>query len=145
MFCLPQEVLLRGICRTSVALKPISLKAIISLSVRPLISGNFSDNLTTMFLMHILSTPALLHHVESLAPDCLQLLQAHNVLEHSLQILEDEKSMKIITNRIKGTQSLALLANLAHLFHLEPLESATNLGFPTFSVSILAAVLFHSL
>lgn len=126
---------MKGTCRTNVTLKPISLKAILSLSVQPLISGNFSENLMTMFLVHIFSMPALLYHIESMASDCLQTIQSHNILKRTLNILEDEQSMKIIMNSMKGTQSLALLANIVHLFHLEPIETAQPLAFPTFTVS----------
>lgn len=88
----------------------------------------------TMFLIHILSTPAMIYHIELLTPDCLQTLQSHSIFERSLRVLESEQSMKIINNSMKGTHSLALLANIVHLFHLEPIESAINLGFPTFTV-----------
>lgn len=130
-----QTILLKGTCRTTVTLKPISLKAILSLSVRPLISANFSENLMTMFLVHILSMPALIYQMEQLVPECIQTLQSHTMLRRTLEILETEQSMKIIINSMKGTQSLALLANVIHLFNLEPIESAQELGFPTFTVS----------
>lgn len=130
-----QQILLKGITRTNITLKPISFKAVLSLSIRPLISGNFSENLMSMFLVHILSTPALIYQIEAHVADSLQLFHTHSVLERSLSMLEKEQNMKIITNSMKGTQSLALLANLIHLFHLEPIETATDMGFPTFTVT----------
>ena len=36
---------------------------------RPLLAANFSDNLLTVFVLHILSVPAIIHHVAVLAPD----------------------------------------------------------------------------
>lgn len=90
-----------------------------------------------MFLVHILSTPALIYQIEANVPDSLQLFQTHSILERSLDLLEKEQNMKIITNSMKGTQSLALLANLIHLFHLEPIETAAKFGFPTFTVKQL--------
>lgn len=130
-----QQILLKGTSRTNITLKPISFKAVLSLSIRPLISGNFSENLMSMYLVHILSTPALIYQIETHVPDSLLLFQTHSILKRSLDLLETEQNMKIITNSMKGTQSLALLANLIHLFHLEPIETATTFGFPTFTVS----------
>lgn len=130
-----QQILLKGTCRTNVTLKPISFKAVLSLSVRPLISGNFTENLMSMYLVHILSMSALVYQIETCVPESMQLFQQHSILSRSLELLEKEQSMKIITNSMKGTQSLALLANLIHLFHLEPLETATTLSFPTFTVN----------
>lgn len=129
-----QQILLKGTSRTAITLKPISFKAVLSLSIRPLISGNFSENLMSMFLVHILSTPALIYQIESNISETLQLFQTNAILERSLELLEKEQNLKIITNSMKGTQSLALLANLIHLFHLEPIETATKFGFPTFTV-----------
>lgn len=87
-----------------------------------------------MFLVHILSMPALIFQLETNTPDCVKTLQSHVLLERSLDLLGKDQSLKIITNSLKGTQSLALLANLIHLFYLEPNETATALGFPTFTV-----------
>ena len=89
----------------------------------------------SMFLVNILSMPALIHQLETIIPDCIQTLQSHTILERSLDLLGTDQSMKIISNSMKGTQSLALLANLINLFHLEPIEMATVLGFPKFTVS----------
>lgn len=130
-----QQILLKGTSRTVISLKPISFKAVLSLSIRPLISGNFSENLMSMFLVHILSAPALIYQIEANITDTLQIFQTHSILERSLDLLEKEQNMKIITNSMKGTQSLALLANLVHLFHLEAIETAMKFGFPTFTVS----------
>lgn len=59
----------RGLGRTKVALKHISLSAIVTLSLRPLISSNYSEKLMTMFLIHILSVPALIYHLNVIAPE----------------------------------------------------------------------------
>lgn len=88
-----------------------------------------------MFLVHILSAPALIYQIEANITETLQIFQTHSILERSLDLLEKEQNMKIITNSMKGTQSLALLANLVHLFHLEAIETAMKFGFPTFTVS----------
>lgn len=127
---------MKGTCRSHVILKPISLTALLTLSTRPLISGNFTENLLSMFLVQILSVPALIYHLEQIGPDSLTALQSNEMLQRTLTLLEQEQSLKIITNSMQGTQSLALLANLVHLFYLEPMANTTQLGFPVFTVSI---------
>lgn len=126
---------MKGTCRTQVILSAVSLTAILTLAIRPLVSANFSDNLMSMFVVQIVSVPALVHHMELLAADSLASLQAHELLQKSLTLLEQEQSIKIIANSMQGTQSLALLANLVHLFYLEPAAKTAELGFPKFNVS----------
>lgn len=103
------------------------------MAIRPLVSGNFTENLMSMFLVQILSMPALVYHLEQMAADSLQALQTHQILQRSLVLLETEQSLKIITNSMQGTQSLALLANIVHLFYLEPAANTVDLGFPAFT------------
>lgn len=134
MFFFLQAVLLHGTCRTQVILKPVSLKAILTLTVRLLVSGNFTENLLSMFLVQILSMPALIYHLEQMAIDSLQSLQTNQILQRTLILLETEQSLKIITNSMQGTQSLTLLANIVHLFYLESPANTIDLGFPSFTV-----------
>lgn len=129
-----RAVLIKGTCRTHIILKPISLKAIVTLSTRPLISGNFSENLLSMFVVQILSMPALIYFLEQHTPDSLQSLQTHDILQRTLQLLIQDDSMKIIINSLQGTQSLALLANIVQLFYLEPMKNAVTSGYPSFTV-----------
>lgn len=133
----PKQILLKGTTRTIVSLKPIAFTAVLSLSIRPLISGNFSENLMTMYLVQILSLPALIYQIEANVNDSLQIFHTHTILQRSLKLLEKEQNMRIVTNSLEGCQTLALLANLTHLFHMEPLESASSLSFPTFTVKHL--------
>ena len=84
-----QTILLKGTSREELSLKPVSLKAIITLATRPLIDGNFSINLLSQFLSEILSVPALIWHLEAYAPTCVPLLQSIGLLEKSLNISED--------------------------------------------------------
>lgn len=54
-----------------IVFKQVSLSAILTLALRPLIAANFSDKLMTMFLIHILAVPALIKHLETLSPEVL--------------------------------------------------------------------------
>ena len=64
-----QLLLKRSLCRSTVVLKHASLSATVTLALRPLIAASFSDKLTTIFLIHILSVPALVFHIQTLAPE----------------------------------------------------------------------------
>lgn len=90
----------------------------------------------TMYVVHILSLPALVYQIEANVNDSMQMFHTHTILERSLSLLEKEQNMKIVTNSLKACQLLALLANIIHLFHVESLESAMQLGFPTFTVGV---------
>lgn len=64
-----QLLLKRSLCRSTVVLKHASLSATVTLALRPLIAASFSDKLTTIFLIHILSVPAIVSHIQALAPE----------------------------------------------------------------------------
>nr|CAD7597611.1 unnamed protein product [Timema genevievae] len=64
-----QSLLQRGLSRSKIALKHVSLSALVTLAIRPLVSAGFTEKLMTMFVIHILSVPALVLHVQNLAPE----------------------------------------------------------------------------
>lgn len=78
--------------------------------------------------------PALIYFLEQNASDSLQSLQSRDILQRTLNLLIQDDSMKIITNSMQGTQSLALLANIVQLFYLEPMKNAVESGYPSFTV-----------
>lgn len=64
-----QSLLLRGLGRAKITLKHVSISAVLTLALRPLASSGFSEKLMTMFLIHILSVPALVLHIQNLAAE----------------------------------------------------------------------------
>ncbi|XP_055603110.1 ubiquitin-protein ligase E3B [Uranotaenia lowii] len=128
-----RNVLVKGTCRTVITLKPISLTAIMTLSVRPLISSSFSENLMSQFLVQILSVPGIIFQLEQFTQECLNNLQTHHILEKSLDLLGIDASMKYVVNTLQNSHILALLANIVHLYYLEPPENASKLAYPTFT------------
>nr|CAD7402699.1 unnamed protein product [Timema cristinae] len=66
-----KSLLQRGLSRSKIALKHVSLSALVTLAIRPLVSAGFTEKLMTMFVIHILSVPALVLHVQNLAPEQL--------------------------------------------------------------------------
>lgn len=128
-----RNVLVKGTCRTVITLKPISLTAIMTLAIRPLIGSNFSDNLMSQFLVQILSVPGITFQLEQFTQECLHSLATHHILEKSLDLLSVDSSMKYVINTLQNSNLLSLLANLVHLYYLEPPENAAKLAYPTFT------------
>ncbi|KAL1469598.1 hypothetical protein MTO96_040990 [Rhipicephalus appendiculatus] len=71
-----------------------------------------------LFLLHILSVPALVHHLLNIAPEAVTLLNSHGLFRRSLDILVVEQNMRILFNALEGNYALCLLANLVHLAYL---------------------------
>lgn len=130
-----QTVLLKGTCKTHVTLTAISLRATLTLSIRPVLYGNFTENLILLFLINILSIPALIYHLKNISPECLDMFHTNSLLRRMLDLLYKEQSLVYVVDKLKGTQSLALLGNLINLYHLEPSESASVLCYPEFTVN----------
>lgn len=133
-FATLKMVLFKGVCRNNVCLKPVSLVAVLSLATRPLVSGGFTDNLMTQFTIQLLTVPALVYQIEALTPDYLQRLTEMELLSKCIQLLSNDEAMTVLIKSIQGTQILALLANIIHLFNVEPLARATEMSFPNFTV-----------
>lgn len=62
-------MLVRGLCRPRIALKSVSFNAIMTLALRPLLYAQFTENLMTMFVIHVMSVPALILHIKDLASE----------------------------------------------------------------------------
>ncbi|XP_022906806.2 ubiquitin-protein ligase E3B [Onthophagus taurus] len=131
-----KSLLLRGLGRSKILFKNVSLSAIVTLALRPLISANFSDKLMTMFLIHILSVPGLIQHLETLTPECISKLVSHKIFPKSLELLASQQSMRIVFNTLEGNYALCLLANLLQLAQVEKDTTLPELCFPTFTVVI---------
>ncbi|XP_054278321.1 ubiquitin-protein ligase E3B-like [Macrosteles quadrilineatus] len=131
-----KALLLRGLARSKVSLKHVSLSAILTLASRPLISANLSDKLVSMFLIHILSVPALVQHLNNLAPECLTTLESADFLPRAMELLSGEQDMRIVFNTLEGNYALCLLANLIHLAYLQRDTALHIMHFPTFTMVV---------
>ncbi|XP_052798070.1 ubiquitin-protein ligase E3B-like [Mya arenaria] len=112
-------LLFRGLARSKPAFTKTSLTAILTISLRPVMAAKFSDNLLSLFVLNILAVPAIVHHIATLAPDCLTLLITNRVFKRSLDLLTNEQSTRIIFNSLEGNYALCLLANMIHLGYSE--------------------------
>lgn len=72
-----KSLLLRGLCRERPVLKNISLTALVTLTMRPLVSSQFSEKVLTMYILHILSVPGLIHHMQQITPEALTNYRSH--------------------------------------------------------------------
>jgi ubiquitin-protein ligase E3 B len=131
-----KSLLMRGLGRIKIAFKHASLSAILTLALRPLVAANFSDKLMTMFLIHIISVPAIIQHLENLTPECIATINNQKLFSKSLELLSSQQSMRIVFNTLEGSYALCLLANLLQLAFMERDGALKDLSFPTFTVVV---------
>ncbi|XP_043650332.1 ubiquitin-protein ligase E3B isoform X1 [Drosophila teissieri] len=123
-------VLLRGTVREELSVKPVTLVAIITLCLRPLIDGNFSRNLLAKFLSEILSVPALIYHLHQSVPQCLEQFSSLGLLKKALSISGDVQWFDEFGTSMPGTKSLAFLGNIVNLFNIDGQGESKELAYP---------------
>ena len=101
-------------------LKKTTVAAVLTLASRPVIAAKYSDKLVSLFLLHILSVPALIKHLQRLTPgetiDGLLLNQDHDLAWRVFRLLaKDDQQLKIHFNALEGSYALCLTANLIHI------------------------------
>ncbi|XP_030752735.1 ubiquitin-protein ligase E3B isoform X2 [Sitophilus oryzae] len=131
-----KTLLIKGLGRIKIAFKTVSISAIFTLAMRPLVSANFSDKFMTIFLINILSVPGLIYHLEILSPESISTIQQYKLFTRSLEILSSQQSMRIVFNILEGSYALCLLANLIQMAYLERKTTLKDLCFPTFTVVV---------
>lgn len=124
-------------------MKPISLNAVITLAVRPLVNANFTQNLLTQFVCQILSIPALVFQLEQFTPDSLKSFQARGLFEKVVDLLYDKENFKFVSNSLQGAKLLALTANLIQLYFMETPEKAQEMSYP--QVTFMMKSLFETI
>lgn len=155
--------MLRGLCRERIALKNVSLTAIITLSLRPLISSQFSEKLLTMYILQILPVPGLIHHMEQITPEvykifniydyneqlihifpfqCLAAFKSHLIFDKCIEFLSADQNLRMVFNTLEGNQALCLLANLVQLASSDD-RSNCEIYFPSFVVNIKMMYLYY--
>ncbi|KAL1132531.1 hypothetical protein AAG570_010486 [Ranatra chinensis] len=128
-----KALLLRGLSRSKIVLKHVSLSAVMTLATRPLISAGLSDKLVSMFLIHIFSVPGLVLHLNQLSPECIAVFENHNLLKHSLELLTVEQDLRIVFNALEGSYALCLIANIIHLAHIQRNTLLKEVYYPLFT------------
>ncbi|XP_023230770.1 ubiquitin-protein ligase E3B-like [Centruroides sculpturatus] len=116
MYANLQIILIKGIVRSKPSLKRAALLAITNLAIRPLVAWQFSENIMNLFLLHILSVPALFHHLSNISPECITVFLSHGIFKKSLELLMTEQNTRILFNVLEGNYALCLL-ELFHVLH----------------------------
>ncbi|XP_064107613.1 ubiquitin-protein ligase E3B-like isoform X2 [Macrobrachium nipponense] len=127
------SVLVRGLCRGRIAIRGPAITTVITLALRPLIAAQYSDKLLSLTTIHILSIPALVHHLGTVAPEALQMFHKHGIFERVVEFVQTEQNLRIIFNTLEGSYALCLLANLIHLAYEERESAFPTLAFPKFN------------
>ncbi|XP_045782566.1 ubiquitin-protein ligase E3B [Maniola jurtina] len=127
-----KSLLLRGLCREKVSLKNISLTAIVTLSLRPLVSAQFSEKLLTMYIIQILSVPTLVFHMQQISPESIAAFRTHGLFDKCVEFLSADQNMRIVFNTLEGNYALCLLANLIQLAYCEREHAHPTTYYPTF-------------
>ncbi|GIY67610.1 ubiquitin-protein ligase E3B [Caerostris darwini] len=127
LYSILQTILLKGLVRVKPCLKKATLLAITNLSIRPLVSSQFSNKLMNLFLLHVMSVPALVLHFHNSAPECLAIISDHEIFKHSLDLLASEQNTRILFNALEGNYALCLIANLIHLGYSDLSKLQANL------------------
>ncbi|XP_049867026.1 ubiquitin-protein ligase E3B [Pectinophora gossypiella] len=127
-----KSLLLRGLCREKVCLKNIALAAVVTLSLRPLVSAQFSEKLLTMYIIQILSVPTLVYHMHQISPESITTFRSHSMFDKCVEFLSTDQNMRIVFNTLEGNYALCLLANLVQLSHLEREYALPDTYYPTF-------------
>lgn len=100
-----------------------SLVAAITLAGRPIIESNSSEKQISLFLLHVLSVPGLVEHLERIAPsETLNGLLFHTEYDIAWKCIRllasDDQQLKIHFNALEGSYALCLTANLIHLISI---------------------------
>ncbi|KAJ8263648.1 hypothetical protein COCON_G00161050 [Conger conger] len=123
-----QILLTNGLARSRPSLTKATLTAVFTLSLRPVVAAHFSDNLLRSFLIHIMSVPAVVSHLNTLTPECMATIQTHDLLRKFILFLSREEQCADICICLEGSHTLCLLGNLIHLGYLNEkvLEEEAN-------------------
>ncbi|XP_076654428.1 ubiquitin-protein ligase E3B isoform X2 [Halictus rubicundus] len=128
-----QAFLMKGLGRKEIALKPVTLTVAVTLAMRPLISSQMSDKLVSLFLINVFSVPALVYHLNNISSECISSFITYNLFARSMDLLNSEQNLKIVSNAFERSYALCLLANLIHLANIEREEVFRELYFPSFT------------
>jgi len=129
-----KHILLTGLASSKVSLSRTTLTAVMTLALRPVEYGSYSDQMVSLYLLHILSVPGLVQHLNNMAPDSLATLQGEHskskdqsLLLATVKLLSQDQQLKIHFNALEGSYALCLTANLVHLVSLTPTLTSSQL------------------
>uniref|UniRef100_A0A0X3PWY0 HECT-type E3 ubiquitin transferase n=1 Tax=Schistocephalus solidus TaxID=70667 RepID=A0A0X3PWY0_SCHSO len=115
-----QIMLKKGLALHIPVLTQISLTGIFSLAMRPLLVTDFAPQNLSPFILHILSVPGFVLHINSLTPEAYDVFVRERLCSHVIMYLsESPQNQRLILDGLEGSYALCLIANLIHLSLLE--------------------------
>uniref|UniRef100_A0A5K3F543 HECT-type E3 ubiquitin transferase n=1 Tax=Mesocestoides corti TaxID=53468 RepID=A0A5K3F543_MESCO len=115
-----KQLLLKGLALHLPVLTQLSLTGIFTLSMRPLLVFDFSSHYICLFVLHILSVPGFVLHINSLAHEAYDVIVREKLCSRIILFLsESPQNLEIIFNDLEGSYALCLIANLIQLSLLE--------------------------
>ena len=139
------QLLLSGLASPgSVSMSRTTLSAVLSLASRPVVYTGYSQQMVSLYTLHILSVPGLLQYTESLCGSTGLLgdgREAETLLLETVQLLSQDQQLRIHFNALEGSYALCLTANLVHLVSgLERLEPAMLVSLVTSLTQLLSSL-----
>lgn len=126
-----KHLLLTGLACTKVCLSRTTLSAVMTLALRPVVYGSYSDQMVSLYLLNILSIPGVVQQVATMCPDSMTMLQGEDkdqeLLLAIVKLLSQDQQLKIHFNALEGSYALCLTANLVHLVSLAPSLTSSQL------------------
>ncbi|XP_047141200.1 ubiquitin-protein ligase E3B isoform X1 [Hydra vulgaris] len=114
IMCL-EEFLMNGLCRASISLNGTIISATNTLFFRSF--KTLSESVPTMhFIVHVLSIPAYIYHLNQLAPESGGILK--EIFPKTIEYLYNYENLKQIYTKLDVNRSLCVVGNLVYLFHL---------------------------
>lgn len=115
-----KELLLKGVCRQTIHLSQISLNGIMSLILRIFQSPKLMETYLESFIIHVLSVPALVKHMNVMANEIFQnILKDRRCTKIILHLHSEPENQEKIFRQLAPSYSLCIIANIIDLGLLE--------------------------
>ncbi|VDN97627.1 unnamed protein product [Rodentolepis nana] len=114
-----KQLLLKGLALHIPVLTQLSLTAIFSLVLRPMILNDFSSESISLFVIHILSVPGFVLHINSLANETYDVIVQERLCSRVITFLYEKLPDPSLLSSFDGSYILCLIANLIQLSLLE--------------------------
>lgn len=105
------------LCQRLTSTASTTMGACMTLVIKPLMFGKYKQDISFLFLVHILSVPTLVSAMRNLVPNILTIWLHEGISTRCLVAVgTSTQSLKILFNSLEGNAAVCLIANLASLF-----------------------------
>ena len=113
------QLLLCGLASPgSVTMSRATLSAVVSLAGRPLLYTQYSQQMVSLYILHVLSVPGIVQYSQSLCGPTGMLgdpKECETLLLETVKLLSQDQQLRIHFNALEGSYALCLTANLVQL------------------------------